>query len=158
MKCQPLVFWNGRNWGVLKTRYFPITLAISGETTFLSVPKRTPMGITTKEGILNSKIKYRISKHWHRKARSPRTCGKESSDVVRTSPSHGREMLGLYERVEDRITKIIPEIIKWRAYVRHSKFIESNASYVASIKGVRLNDPLMDFNHLLNAKRAEFWT
>ena len=81
-------------------------------------------------------------------------CSKDVTLVVQ----HGRKLLGLYDRTDDRITNIIPEIIKWRAYIRSSKYLESNSPHIESINGVRLSDDLFEFGHLLDVKRAEFWT
>ena len=99
------------------------------------------------------------------KALTPK--GKKSEDmwrrVIRSSKDvtsvvqHGRKLLGLYDRTDDRITNIIPEIIKWRAYIRFSKYLESDSPDVKSINGEQLSADLLEFGDRCDDKRAEFW-
>ena len=80
-------------------------------------------------------------------------CSKDVTKVVK----HGRRLLGLDQQDGDRQDNNIPLIVKWRAYLRHSKYLEVDTPYVTSIDGERLNDSLADFSHILDKKRSEFW-
>ena len=80
-------------------------------------------------------------------------CSKDVTLVVQ----HGKKLLGLDERCSDRFTSVIPEIVKWRAYLRYSGYRETDSIQVVNMSGEPLNNSLVDFSHIHDAKRREYW-
>ena len=73
-------------------------------------------------------------------------CSKDVTLVVQ----HGKKLLGLDERCSDRFTSVIPEIVKWRAYLRYSDYLETDSIQVVNMSGEPLNNSLVDFSHILD--------
>ena len=83
--------------------------------------------------------------------------------TVRSTPEvtkvlkHGKEMLKMSDLCLSRKVQSEREIMKWRAHLRHSKYLTVKAPFVQSIYGVRLNDALSNFSEVLKSKRLKYW-
>ena len=66
-------------------------------------------------------------------------------------------MLNIQDISQSRWIQSEQEIVKWRARLRHSKYLSVTTKYVQSMSGVRMNDELSDFSNLLRSKRLLYW-
>ena len=93
--------------------------------------------------------------------------GKKDKDMwqktIRSTPAvdkllkHGKKMLNIQDISQSRWVQSEQEIVKWRARLRHSKYLSVKTKYVQSMSGVRMNDELSDFSNLLRSKRLLYW-
>ena len=89
------------------------------------------------------------SKTWQRIARS--------HDKVNKIVNQAIELLKFNDNERSRLINIEKEIVKWRAFLRHSRFLKNESGGFVGIYGDPLHPALLDFNVVLQNKRKEFF-
>ena len=80
-------------------------------------------------------------------------CSKDVSSVV----THGKQLLKIDKKQSSRRTRLENEIVKFRAALRHKKYLSSDTPYVRNTEGKRLNDSLMDFKEVLKEQQLLYF-
>ena len=57
---------------------------------------------------------------------------------------HGKSLLHMDNEEEIRLTPLENEIVKWRAQLRHSQYLENRSCFVRNICGEKINEELRD--------------
>ena len=85
---------------------------------------------------------------WQRIARS-----NDKVNVV----DHAMDLLNFNDEQRSRFVNIGNEVVKWRALLRHSKYLRSNTGKFVGIYGDNLNSDLLGLTQKLENKRREYF-
>ena len=85
---------------------------------------------------------------WQRIARS-----NDKVNVV----DHAMDLLNFNDEQRSRFVNIGNEVVKWRALLRHSKYLRSNTESFVGIYGDNLNSDLLGITQKLENKRREYF-
>ena len=85
---------------------------------------------------------------WQRIARS-----NDKVNVV----DHAMDLLNFNDEQRSRFVNIGNEVVKWRALLRHSKYLRSNTGKFVGIYGDNLNSDLLGITQKLENKRREYF-
>ena len=85
---------------------------------------------------------------WQRIARS--------HDKVNNVVDHAMDLLNFNDEERSRFVNIGNEVVKWRALLRHSKYLRSNTESFVGIYGDNLNSDLLGITQKLENKRREY--
>ena len=70
---------------------------------------------------------------------------------------HAMDLLNFNDEQRSRFVNIGNEVVKWRALLRHSKYLRSNTESFVGIYGDNLNSDLLGITQKLENKRREYF-
>ena len=70
---------------------------------------------------------------------------------------HAMDLLNFNDEQRSRFVNIGNEVVKWRALLRHSKYLRSNTGKFVGIYGDNLNSDLLGITQKLENKRREYF-
>ena len=79
-----------------------------------------------------------------------------SHDKVNNVVDHAMDLLNFNGEERSRFVNIGNEVVKWRALLRHSKYLRSNTESFVGIYGDNLNSDLLGITQKLENKRREY--
>ena len=83
-------------------------------------------------------------------------CIARSNDKVNVV-DHAMDLLNFNDEQRSRFVNIGNEVVKWRALLRHSKYLRSNTGKFVGIYGDNLNSDLLGITQKLENKRREYF-
>ena len=80
-----------------------------------------------------------------------------SHDKVNNIVDHAMDLLNFNDEERSIFVNIGNEVVKWRALLRHSKYLRSNTESFVGIYGDNLNSDLLGITQKLENKRREYF-